>query len=66
MTTSASAESVPIGQFDVERARRETPGADVVVHLNNAGAGVTKSGVSAAAIEDRLCALVEGPAQVLR
>jgi cysteine desulfurase / selenocysteine lyase len=36
--------------FDVERARRDTPGADRVTHLNNAGAALPPSQVTDAVI----------------
>ena len=36
--------------LDVERARRETPGCDVVVHLNNAGAALIPEPVLSAMV----------------
>ena len=46
-STPAASASTP---FDVERARRETPGAARVAHLNNAGAALPPSQVTDAVI----------------
>src|SRR6478672_11525134 len=43
--------SVPPMSFDVERARRETPGTAHVVHLNNAGAALPPTVVTDAVID---------------
>ena len=43
-------EGMTIGQLDVERARRETPGADHVAHLNNAGSALPPAPVLDAVI----------------
>ena len=52
---------MPTDRFDVDRARRETPGADRVVHLNNAGSALPPAPVLDAVIDHlRLEAAVGG------
>lgn len=51
MDRNRSPESVRLVEFDVERARRETPGATHVVHLNNAGAALPPAPVLSAVTE---------------
>jgi selenocysteine lyase/cysteine desulfurase len=48
------------GAFDVERARRETPGCAHVVHFNNAGAALTPSPVLDAVIGHLQCEATMG------
>lgn len=61
MVMSTGADGTMIGQFDVERARRETPGVPNVIHLNNAGSGLPPAPVLAAVIDHlRLEAAVGG------
>jgi selenocysteine lyase/cysteine desulfurase len=51
MVTSTGADGTMIGHFDVERARRETPGVQSVIHLNNAGSALPPAPVLGAVID---------------
>jgi selenocysteine lyase/cysteine desulfurase len=51
MVISTGADGTMIGHFDIERARRETPGVRGVIHLNNAGSALPPAPVLDAVIE---------------
>jgi selenocysteine lyase/cysteine desulfurase len=51
MVISTGADGTMIGHFDVERARRETPGVQSVIHLNNAGSALPPAPVLDAVID---------------
>ena len=51
MVISTGADGKMIGHFDVERARRETPGVQSVIHLNNAGSALPPTPVLDAVID---------------
>jgi selenocysteine lyase/cysteine desulfurase len=51
MVTSTGADGTMLGHFDIERARRETPGVRSVIHLNNAGSALPPTPVLYAVID---------------
>ena len=51
MVTSTGADGTMLGRFDIERARRETPGVRGVIHLNNAGSALPPAPVLDAVID---------------